>query len=481
MKKATIILLSLTVIFFGCAASKNENKIRKEAYAGSWYPATPAEIDAFLDKYIDKSTSTQVNGTVIGILCPHAGWPFAAPVGAYITGLLEGRNFSTVVLAGPSHYFGFAGVAAGDYSGWESPYGMVPVDRKTEKKICGIPQASFNNTPFAKEHSLEVVLPYLQKSLHRFSLVPLIMGQDYDSWKDLGKKLAELYKPGMLFTASSDMSHYYTYAEANRMDAECLNYIKNFDIEGLETALREKKVQLCGARAVLAVMEASKLAGADSVKILKYANSGDTSGKKDRVVGYGAACFYKKGVEVLNENEKKELLKIARKTLDSYIRRGKIPDFDVESDRLNEIQGAFVTLNIDGRLRGCIGNIVGDKPLWETVRAMAVEASSRDPRFPKVTRDELGKITIEISVLSPLKKARPEDIVLGRDGVIVKKGFRQGVYLPQVAEETGWSRDEFLDSLCMHKAGLPRDAWKDPDAQLYIFQATVFSEDDFKK
>ncbi|PIU18948.1 MAG: hypothetical protein COT16_00540 [Elusimicrobia bacterium CG08_land_8_20_14_0_20_44_26] len=476
-----IFFLCLIVICFGCAASNKNNKIRKSVYKGSWYPASAAEISAFLQGYIEKSSSTAVNGTVLGVIVPHAGWVYAAPVGAYITGLIKGMDISEIVLVGPSHKIGFAGVAVGDYDGWETPYGIVPEDKKIASLVCGIESASFNNAPHTEEHSLEVILPYFQAALSGFSIVPVITGQDYESWRPLGEKLASLYREGMLFAASSDMSHYFTYEDANKMDGACLEYIENFNIEGLESALRKNEVQLCGDRAVLAVMKASRLAGADSVKILKYANSGDTSGNKSRVVGYGAVCFYKKEVEVLDDNEKKELLKIARKTIDFYIRQDKVPDFDIQSDRLKEIQGAFVTLNMDERLRGCIGNIVGSKPLWETVRAMAIESSTRDPRFPPVTKDELSKIKIEISVLSPLKKARPEDIVLGRDGVIIKKGFKQGVYLPQVATETGWSKEEFLDSLCMHKAGLPKDAWKDEDTEIYIFQATVFSEKDYRK
>lgn len=127
-------------------------------------------------------------------------------------------------------------------------------------------------------------------------------------------------------------------------------------------------------------------------------------------------------------------------------------------------------------LRGCIGNIVGAKPLWQTVRDMAVESSSRDPRFPRVTKDELRDIKIEISVLTPPQKVTADDVVLGRDGVIIRRGARQGVYLPQVADETGWSKEEFMGSLCKHKAGLSEEAWREDDTDILTFQADVFGE-----
>ena len=139
--------------------------------------------------------------------------------------------------------------------------------------------------------------------------------------------------------------------------------------------------------------------------------------------------------------------------------------------------GAFVTLNERGQLRGCIGNIVGRGPLYMTVRDMAIAAATEDPRFAPVTLDELGAIEIEISVLSPIEKIdSPDKIQLGKHGVIVKKGFSSGVFLPQVATETGWSKEEFLSNLCAHKAGLAPDAWKDKSTELYIFSAEVFSE-----
>ncbi|MFH1783473.1 MAG: AmmeMemoRadiSam system protein A [bacterium] len=180
---------------------------------------------------------------------------------------------------------------------------------------------------------------------------------------------------------------------------------------------------------------------------------------------------------MLNDTQKEKLLQIARETIVSYLSCGKKPKFDVSDTDLCEECGAFVTLHKDGNLRGCIGNIIGHEPLWETVSDMAVESATGDPRFPKVKKEELPHIDIEISVLSKPERVRSADqIELGKHGVIVRKGFSSGVFLPQVATETGWSKEEFLSSLCSHKAGLSPDAWKDKTTELYTFTAQVFGE-----
>ncbi|MCD6311676.1 MAG: AmmeMemoRadiSam system protein B, partial [Elusimicrobia bacterium] len=415
MRKTLFLFAGAALIVFGCGA-RLEKKIRKAVYRGSWYPSDKAAVIKLLSKYTDAPVSAgddsaevpvPLNGTVIGIILPHAGWVYAAPVAAEAVKLLRGKTFSDVILIGPSHKEALGGIALDDSEAWETPFGLRPVSADIGNQINVLKQASFNGKIHKKEHSLEVVLPYLEAALGDFSLTPALAGQDFDASEALARRMAALYKEaesppgrGMLFAASSDMSHYLNYDQANEMDRRCLDYIENFDDGGLKAALQSGEVQLCGASAVMAVMEASRLAGANAVKVLKYANSGDTSGDKSRVVGYAAVCFYKKGVEMLNKDEKKALLKIARKTVVLYAKKRSVPEFKPVSERLKEVQGAFVTLKKDGRLRGCIGNIVGTKPLWETVRDMAVEASSRDPRFPSVTKDELKGIEIEISVLT---------------------------------------------------------------------------------
>lgn len=181
--------------------------------------------------------------------------------------------------------------------------------------------------------------------------------------------------------------------------------------------------------------------------------------------------------KLLTQSQKEKVLVIARKTLIQKIKADKIYQPEVRDDKLKEELGVFVTLRKGGQLRGCIGSIIARESLYLGVRNMAIAASNQDPRFVPVSEAELDQITIEVSVLSPLKKIdNPDQIILGTHGVLVKKDFKSGLFLPQVAEETGWSKKEFMDNLCVHKAGLSSDCWQRGECDIFIFSAEVFSE-----
>jgi AmmeMemoRadiSam system protein A len=253
--------------------------------------------------------------------------------------------------------------------------------------------------------------------------------------------------------------------------------------------------ELCGLMPVTTALLMAQASGCDKIKELKYANSGDITGDKKQVVGYVSAAIYRgedkgekgkmggdKGKEgnregMLSGAQRKRLLEIARESITSFVRDGKRKPFSEKDPLLNAEMGAFVTLHENGELRGCIGNMVGEGPLYKTVADMAVEAATGDPRFMRLSPDEINKINIEISVLSPLKRVESAaQIKIPGEGVIVRRGFASGVYLPQVAEETGWDKEQFLTSLCAHKAGLPPDAWKDPATRIYVFSADIIHE-----
>jgi AmmeMemoRadiSam system protein A len=214
-------------------------------------------------------------------------------------------------------------------------------------------------------------------------------------------------------------------------------------------------------------------------QVLNYANSGDVTGDKSRVVGYVSAVFVKGDEEMFSKAQKKRLLEIARQSISDYVSSGKRTDFKESDPALNAKNGVFVTLHKDGDLRGCIGSFTASEPLYQLVAKMAIESATGDPRFMPVTKEELPDIKIEISVLTEPKLIDDwKKIRLGIDGVIVRRGFASGVFLPQVATETGWDLETFLKQLCWQKAGLPEDSYKDPKTQLYTYQAYVFSEEE---
>lgn len=182
----------------------------------------------------------------------------------------------------------------------------------------------------------------------------------------------------------------------------------------------------------------------------------------------------------LTSEHKKTLIKIARESITNKVHFGTVPEYRINDSVLNTRCGAFVTLHIDGNLRGCIGNITAETPLWETIRNMAIESAMRDPRFPSVTLNELGDIDIEISVLSPLKRIKNlDEIEVGKHGLFIKKGFYQGLLLPQVATDYKWNKIQFLEQTC-YKAGLGRDCYKQATTEIFIFSAIVFGEKDLE-
>jgi len=295
----------------------------------------------------------------------------------------------------------------------------------------------------------------------------------------------------VLIVASTDMSHYHPYDEANSIDKHTINTLNKLKARELYDEGKMGICELCGLMPVAASLLVAEKLGYGKIKTLKYANSGDITGDKGRVVGYLAAAIYRERVQstenrvqrtenekqMLNDSQRKRLLQIARESIASYVRDGKRKEFTEKDMLLNQHMGSFVTIHEAGELRGCIGNMVASGPLYQTVADMAIEAATGDPRFRPLSINELDKINLEISVLSPLQRVKNiDEIKVPGHGVIVKRGMRSGVYLPQVATETGWNKEEFMTSLCAHKAGLPPDAWKDPATEIYTFRAEVFGE-----
>ncbi|MDI7260353.1 MAG: AmmeMemoRadiSam system protein A, partial [Thermodesulfobacteriota bacterium] len=386
----------------------------------------------------------------------------------------------------------FKGASLYDRGGYRTPLGLVPVDVELSKRMMekwkGI---QFLPEAHAQEHSLEVQIPFLQVVLKSFKLVPIVM-EPYWSWEtchSLASAIAETVKgKNILLIASSDLSHFHSYEKAVEMDKIVLGHLERFDPEGLNRDLKKGRCEACGGGPVITMMLAAKALGATRGKVLKYLNSGDVTGDRNRVVGYGAALFYKAaggegkmkgdkrvGVDLgLNEGEKKTLHQIAKTVIENKAKGKPVPEFKIDSPTLRENRGAFVSLHKKGQLRGCIGYIEGRGPLHQTIEEMAEAAAFRDPRFTPVTEKELHDLEIEISVLTPLKKITDVgEIEVGRHGIYIKKGRFSGLLLPQVATEYGWDRKTFLEHTCQ-KAGLPSSAWKDKDAEIYIFSADIF-------
>jgi MEMO1 family protein len=332
-----------------------------------------------------------------------------------------------------------------------------------------------------------VQLPFLQRVLPPFDLVPIIMGeQSYEENRALGVALAKLIRgTDTLIVASSDLSHYHPYDAAVSLDKKVLNGVQEWDYLTLSDNFQMRTWEACGGGPIVAAMIAAERLGATRAAILKYANSGDVIGDKSRVVGYGAMALLageEKGSGASREfsltpDEQRQLLEIARKSAESIVKDNKPYELPANLPAsLMQDRGAFVTIKKGGDLRGCIGYTAAAEPLAQTVRDVAAHAALRDPRFHAVSANELPKLKYEVSVLSPMRRVSDvSQIKVGSHGLMIAKGSVRGLLLPQVPKEFGWDRGTFLEQTAI-KAGLPADAWRDQDADLFIFTAVVFGE-----
>jgi hypothetical protein len=406
------------------ASAASPQKVRPAGVAGSFYPADPKALLAMIDDMLAHASPPPIHDPILAVVAPHAGYQFSGPVAATTYAALKGRKFSRVVVIAPSHYeaFDFASVYDGD--AYATPLGTVQVDKAFARQLVKLSPTmrlssqGHDATPAGAEHAIEVQLPWLQRVLGDFQLVPIVMGeQSYENSRALGVALAKLIENenkggNTLIVASSDLSHYHTYDEAETIDHKTLGALAVWDYFSMSRNFQTRVWEACGGAPIVAAMIAAERMGANQAQVLKYANSGDTSGDRSRVVGYSADVFVKapngKAVETpfsLSDRDKNELLALARKSVEQAVgQRKQYEPGATASDALNQDRGAFVTLSEAGELRGCIGYTSATKPLYLAVRDTATLAALRDPRFPPVSSSELPQLEYEISVLSPLRR-----------------------------------------------------------------------------
>lgn len=468
-----------------CAQPKEVTMARQPAVAGQFYPGDAKTLTAMVDSMLAAAEVPVISGRLVGIQVPHAGYPFSGPTAAHAFKLLQGMDSVTVVMLGTSHHVMLDKAAVYARGSWHTPLGDVAIDEALAKAILAqdkfladMPEAH------AQEHSIEVEVPFLQRVLGSFKIVPIMLLQPtFEQCERVGKAIAKAAKgKKVLLLASSDLYHGDSYEDANRIDGVTVGLMAKFDPKAFHAALDRDEAQACGGNAITAMMVAARELGADTAVVLAQTNSNEVTGERGGYcVGYSAVAFVASGQakEVssdLTEREQKSLLRIARTTLESHIRSGGTPEAKPLTPKLAEKRGAFVTLHEHGELRGCIGYVEAVKPLYQAVSDMAVAASTEDPRFPPVRVEELDSIEIEITVLSPLRPLpSPDSVVVGKHGLVIRKGFRSGLLLPQVPVEQGWNREQFLMHTCL-KAGLPPNSYKDKDAQLSCFTGQVFGE-----
>jgi MEMO1 family protein len=473
------------------------DNIRKAAIAGSWYPGVPEVLRQEINSFFAHVPDDPPCGRIIGLLAPHAGYQYSGQVAAFAYRFIRGASYEAVIVLGPSHRASFRGVSVYDDGGYETPLGVVPVDRELARRIMSH-SSVVSSVPAAHafEHSIEIQLPFIQVALGGFRFVPLLMGeQDRKTCEELAQAIVKsVAGHSVLIVGSSDLSHFHSAEKAAGLDGVVLAAVENMEPHALLRELQVRSCEACGGGPLAVTMMASRQLGADASRILKYADSGDITGDKSNVVGYAAALFFAgsaaseqeqgggsggmrgSGEVGLTEQERQALLTLARRTIESRLNDADSPELADDYEKLREKRGAFETLKKYGQLGGCIGYIEAVSPLSMTIKQMAVAAAFHDPRFKPIHQSELNDLTLEISVLSPLREITDiNEIEVGRHGLYIVKGVYSGLLLPQVATEYRWDRMTFLRETC-RKAGLPPKAWQEKDVQIFIFSAEVFGE-----
>ena len=464
--------------------------VRPATQANRFYTGDPKELSEEVDSFLALHRGATVYHDVAALIVPHAGYYFSGNVAAtaYMS-IPADKPYKRIFLLGPSHHEWLDGASVNteaDY--YATPLGLVKVDHETALRLAKADHVfSYNPKAHDREHCLEVQLPFLQRRFGEDAvppIVPIIIStNDFRKLQQIADVLKPYFTDENLFVVSSDFSHYPSYEDAYEVDAKTGKAIETGDVEQFITVLEENArsgkrnlaTSACGELAIATLM--LMMDNAYEVHHLLYQNSGDIDNHDlSRVVGYHAFAMVRatnSQTFSLSDEEKRKLKEIALTSIRDSLDDRRIAEPKGLTKTLESKCGAFVSLHKQGRLRGCIGHFGEDTALHEIVAEMARAAAFEDPRFMPVTKEELDDIDIEISVLTPMRRIQSlDEFELHRHGIYIRRGYRSGTFLPQVADEVNWTKEEFVSHCAQDKAGIGWDGWR--DAELYVYEAIVF-------
>lgn len=481
---------------------------RPARLAGSWYLADPPALRAELQANLaaakaDASAKSAKEATsLLGVIAPHAGYRFSGPVAAHAYRQVAAAQPKRVFVLGPSHHKALRGVAVVHATHFATPLGDLKVDVAAGAQLLRNPLFFRDDEADAREHSVEMQMPYLRLVAPDAAVVPLIVGAlTLPEVQQVAAQLRAALRPGDLVVASSDFTHHgprfgYTPFQVDvpkalrDLDMRAADHIASADLPAFWRFKHGTGATICGFYPVSVLV--ALFGAASHTRLLKYDTSGRITGDFDNSVSYLAMALEARSsaaaqagttghAPFLSLSDQERALQIARRTLESHFDPSK-PALDpvaaglVADGRLAEVHGVFVTLKqrADDSLRGCIGNIVGREPLHKGIVRHALNAALHDPRFDPVRAEELPNLVLEVTVLTPPREvAGPDEITIGLHGVILQRDGRSAVFLPQVAVEQGWGLERTLSALA-RKAGLPSDGWR--TASFQVFQGHVYDE-----
>jgi len=498
MRKVCFVLLSIIIAME--TFSQYGSTDRMPVAAGRFYSADKETLFKDISGLFEGCVRTPAGPDVRAIISPHAGYIFSGKVAASAFSVID-RNagYRNVFIIGSSHVMAFEGASVYNTGDFITPLGKLIVNREIAEKLKKEKLFGFPVNAHLQEHSLEVQMPLIQYWFTKTPMiVPIVLGTN--NTKNI-QKIAEILRPWFtpenLFLISSDFSHYPSYQTANQVDRATADAIVTGDPAQFLAVLEKNShskdpglaTSMCGWTSGLLLLYLSQGNNDLEYRKIDYCNSGDSRyGSKDEVVGYNAIVLTAKKRAAnekgsiteeikFTEKERNQLIGMARDNIKSYLYDRKKISVDERSlpEVFKKDLGAFVTLKINGNLRGCIGRFMSSEPLYQVVLESSRSSAFEDPRFMPLTKEELQKTEIEITVLGPLKKINNiNEIILGRHGIYIKKDFRSGTMLPQVATENHWTVVEFLGYTSRDKAGLGWDGWKDAD--IYIYEGIVLEE-----
>jgi AmmeMemoRadiSam system protein B/AmmeMemoRadiSam system protein A len=449
--------------------------VRRPAHAGTFYPADPQALADVVDRCIRDAPSFAISPKAL--VAPHAGYAYSGPVaGTAYRSIAPRRDaIKRVVVLGPCHWDPTGTFAVPQARAFRTPLGDVPVDRDAVDELAARGLAEVDDRPHIREHSLEVHLPFLQRVLSRFTLVPIAVGAP--RVEETSALLGRLWGgEETLIVVSSDLSHYHDYVGAMQLDRAASRAIETLRLDQLgdEHACGRHPVKGLLAQAVLRDLR---------VTTLDLRSSGDTAGRdrRDRVVGYGSYSFEPATAARLGQPDRRTLMHHAYRSVLGAVQGVRADPLDPSRlpATLRAHRATFVTLTLDGKLRGCIGSVLPEEPLIASVVRNAARAAMEDPRFERPTPDEVRRMALTVSVLShprPIACSNEREALAalrpGIDGVILEAMGRRGLFLPDVWESLR-EPQTFLAHL-KQKAGLDRRGWPE-GARLYRFRTERFA------
>ena len=474
--------------------------VRPSAIAGTWYSADRAALEEEIADLLNAvGPQPPIERLPAAFIAPHAGYQWSGRCAAHLYRSLRdgaGKAVRRVILLAPSHHAAIGGASLLPVRGFETPLGEVPVDQEAVGALLGRPPFHTVAEAHAHEHADEIQLPFLQSVLTGpwRLLDVVIQGTGLEEWEGMACALLPFVDEETLVIASSDFTHYGRRFGFLPFTEDVPDRLRQLDLGAVDASLtgdpaawslyRERTgITVCGFEPIGILLSLlQRIRGLPGIpdmtgRLLDYYRSGDLNGDFTSCVSYASVLFQPAGaVEEAGDLTGEDgalLLGLARRTLVSYLRTGRLPDVP---ERLETRRGVFVTLRRGGRLRGCIGSLAAEETLPQAVIRHAVQAAIQDPRFPPLSAEEIEDTRIEISVLTePRMIGGVGEIRLGRDGIVLEAGAHKAVFLPQVAQEQGWDLPTTLNHLAM-KAGLAPGAWRDPGTAFRTFRAQVFEE-----